>query len=52
MRYMDYAAYAAAESKCPDCIERVRYFLARRSAYPLQPGVAERIIERRIKGGF
>jgi hypothetical protein len=52
MRYMDYAAYAAAESKCPDCIERVRYFLARRSAYPLHPGVAERIIERRIRGAF
>ncbi|NBR32416.1 MAG: hypothetical protein EBS87_11025 [Sphingomonadaceae bacterium] len=49
MSYLHCAADAAAESHCPDCIRRVRYFLSRRSAYPLDQTMAYRIIEKRVK---
>lgn len=49
MSYLQIAAFTATESRCPDCIRRVRYFLSRRSAYPLDQTMAFRIIERQLK---
>ena len=49
MSYLHCAADAAAGSHCPDCIRKVRYFLSRRSAYPLDQTMAYRIIEKRVK---